>query len=394
MAWISTSGMRYSPNVNLPRWPVSGERELELLRQVLDSPQWGGFSEMVKRFEEAFAAFQQCAHCVTAANGTVTLEMALEAAGVRAGEEVIVPAISFISTATAVSRLGAIPVFVDIEPFTFNMDPERAEQAVSPRTKAIIPVHFGGPMADMDRLTALARRHGLVLIEDAAHAHGSEWNGRRAGNFGLCASFSFQNSKVMTAGEGGAITTNDASFAGRAWSFANQGRRPDAGWFHHYTLATNLRLSAWQAAVLVAQLERLPEQIELRTRNARMLEAELSGVPGLKLQQPPAQVNRHSFYLLLGRIDKNTFGLTRDEFHQAMMERNIPCTPFYPHPLYGNPLYRNGGCRIEPCPVAEACIGDSFWMPHRVLMGDQETTLAIAAAIREAGAAARKHHRL
>jgi dTDP-4-amino-4,6-dideoxygalactose transaminase len=368
--------------MNIPQWPIGNERELELLKEVLDSTNWGGYHEFIGRFEQAFAAFQHCTHGVSAVNGTVTLEMALEAAGVRPGDEVIVPAITFISTATAVSRIGATPVFVDIEPYTFNMDPAHAAAAVSSKTKAIIVVHFGGPLADMDRLMALASERNLILIEDAAHAHGSEWNGRRAGSLGLAGSFSFQNSKVMTSGEGGILTTRDAEFAERARSIGNQGRRTGQGWFHHYTLGTNSRITAWQAAVLLAQLERLPEQIRLRNHNAALLKKELARIDGLTFQQAPPKANVNSYYLLLGRIDERKFGMGRNEFHKRITGAGIPCTPFYPHPLYGNPLYQRGGCRVEPCPVSEACIQDAFWFPHRVLMGDEETTREIAAVVK------------
>jgi dTDP-4-amino-4,6-dideoxygalactose transaminase len=368
--------------MNIPQWPIGNERELELLKEVLDSVQWGGYHEFVGRFEQAFAAFQNCTHGVSAVNGTVTLEMALYAAGVGPGDEVIVPAITFISTATAVSRIGATPVFVDIEPYTFNMDPARAAAAVSAKTKAIIVVHFGGPLADMDRLTALAQERSLIIIEDAAHAHGSEWNGHRAGSLGLVGSFSFQNSKVMTSGEGGILTTRDPDFAERARAVGNQGRRTGGGWFHHYTLGTNSRITAWQAAVLLAQLERLPEQIRQRNHNAALLRQELAGVDGITFQQVPRQVTANSYYLLLGRIDERKLGVNRDEFHKQVTAAGIPCTPFYPHPLYGNPLYQQGGCRVEPCPVSEACIQDAFWFPHRVLMGDEETTREIAAAVK------------
>ncbi len=366
----------------IPNWPVHGERELELLRGVVESGQWGGFHQIVTSFERDFAAFQQCGHGISAFNGTVTLETALEACGIGPGDEVIVPAISFISTATAVSRVGALPVFVDIGPFTFNMDPERAAAAITPRTKAILVVHFGGLVADMDRFCELASTHGLALIEDAAHAHGSEWRGRRAGSFGLAGSFSFQNSKVMTAGEGGMLTTNDAGFAERCRSFINQGRREGQGWFHHYTLGTNLRMTAFQAAVLTAQLERLPDQICGRARAARRLRTELADVAGLRFQDQPPEATAHSGYLLLGRIDAARFGATRDEFHRRMTAAGVPCTPFYPHPLYGNPLYSAGGCRVGPCPVAEACVEDAFWFPQRVLMADDETLREIARAIR------------
>jgi dTDP-4-amino-4,6-dideoxygalactose transaminase len=364
--------------MQIPNWPISDEREIELLREVLASGRWGGHSDFVKKFEREFAAFVDCAQGVSAMNGTVTLEMALCAAGVAPGDEVIVPAISFVSTAMAVSRIGATPVFVDIEPLSFNMDPERAAAAITPRTKAIIAVHFGAAIADMDRLTPLAAEHSLALIEDAAHAHGSEWNGRRAGGLGLTGSFSFQNSKVMTAGEGGILTSNDAGFAERAWSIMDQGRKPGGGWFHHYELGSNYRITGLQAAVLLAQLERLPQQIAHRAHNAALLRAELADVSELQWQAIPNQQNVSSWYLLLGRTP------ARDEFHRALTAQGVPCTPFYPHPLYGNPLYQRGNCRVEPCPVAEACIRDAFWLPHRALLGDEETTREVAAAIRHA----------
>jgi dTDP-4-amino-4,6-dideoxygalactose transaminase len=368
--------------MRIPKWPLATDTEVGLLRAVLESHQWGGFHEFVDRFERDFAAFQHARHGVSCANGTLALEMAMAAAGIGPGDEVIVPAISFVSSATAVSRAGATPVFVDIEPLSFNLDPGRAAAAIGPRTKAIMPVHFGGPLADMDRLMPLARERGLTVIEDAAHAHGAEWNGKRAGSFGACGTFSFQNSKVMTCGEGGILLTSDDGFAERARALANQGRQTGGGWFHHYTLGSNFRITALQAAVLLAQLERLPGQIGVRGRNEELLRGELRDVPGLAFQEIPPQVNARSHYLLLGRIDQGKFGISRDEFHKALTGRGIPCTPFYPHALYGNPLYQSGGCRVEPCPVAEACIRDAFWLPHRVLMAEEETIREIAAAIR------------
>jgi dTDP-4-amino-4,6-dideoxygalactose transaminase len=369
--------------VQIPKWPIATERELELLQQVLASDRWGGYHPFVVEFEQKFAAFQHCAYGVSAVNGTVTLEMALEASGIGQGDEVIVPAISFISTATAVSRVGATPVFVDIEPYSFNMDPERAAAAITPRTKALIVVHFGGPMADMDRLLPLASEHELVLIEDAAHAQGSEWRARRAGSLGRAGSFSFQNGKVLTAGEGGMLTTNDPEFAEFTASFANQGRRKDGGWFHHYSLGTNYRITGLQAAVLLAQFERLPEQIAVRQRNVHLLRQCLADVPGLHVQQIHGGVTADSCYLFLGRVEPARFGHTRDELCRKLASQGIPCTPFYPHPLYGNPLYQQGGCRVEPCPISEACIADAFWLPHRVLLADENSIAEIGAAIRE-----------
>ena len=359
--------------MNIAKWPVAGDRERDLVRSVLDSQQWGGFHEIVNRFEKQFAAYQHCSHAVSTFNGTVSLEMMLAVAGIGPDDEVIVPSISFVSTAMAVSRIGATPVFVDIEPYTFNVDPERVEAAITARTRAILTVHFGGSLCAIDQIREFARHHALILFEDAAHAHGSEWNGKRAGSFGLASSFSFQNGKVMTAGEGGIVTTNDAGFAEQCRSFANQGRQPGAGFFHHFTSGTNLRLTALQAAILVAQLERLDSDIAVRQRNEEFMRRELAAIRGLTFQRIPAAVNRRSHYLLLGRIDAKAFGMSRDQFHHHMIQHGVPCTPFYPHPLYGNPMYAEGGCRVEPCPIAEACVQDAFWLPHRVLMSDEET---------------------
>jgi dTDP-4-amino-4,6-dideoxygalactose transaminase len=364
--------------MNVPSWPIAGEREIELLREVLQSDRWGGYHPFVGQLEQSFAAFQQCRHGLAAANGTVTLEMALEALGIGPGSEVIVPAISFVATASAVSRVGALPVFVDIEDDTFNIDPACVARAITPATKAIIPVHFGGPMADMDRLCNLARANDLFLIEDAAHAAGSEWNGRRAGSIGVTGSFSFQNSKVMTAGEGGMLTSNDDAFAARARSILDLGRKPGGGWFFHYELGTNYRITALQAAVLIAQLERLPEQNKRRAHNAAIVREALHDFPGIRFQRVPPSAEVHTNYLLLGRT------ANRDEFHRRVLAAGVPCTAFYPHTLYNNPLYQRGGCRVEPCPVAEACIRDAFWLPHRVLLGSEEDARELAGVLRRA----------
>lgn len=369
--------------MGIPNWPISGARERELLDEVLASDRWGGFHPIVERFEREFAAFQHCRFGLAAMNGTVTLEMALEALGVGEGDEVIVPAISFISTATAVSRVRAIPVFVDIEAETFNIDPRRVREAIGPKTRAIMPVHFGGPMADMDALTEIAAAHGIAIVEDAAHAHGSEWNGRRAGGFGSFGSFSFQNGKVMTAGEGGILVANDEALIDRAREVANTGRRKGEGWFYHYTLGSNYRITAWQCAVLIAQLERLPEQNCVRLRNVAAIREELADVPGLHFQRVPPAAAVHTNYLLLGRVDGD-----RGAFHRNLTAAGFPCTPFYPHTLYENPLYRERhNCRVMPCPHSEARVTDAFWIPHRALLGDEIETEALASAIRNAATA-------
>ncbi|MFQ3684156.1 DegT/DnrJ/EryC1/StrS family aminotransferase, partial [Roseiflexus sp.] len=196
-----------------PRWPQWDEREEQRVRDVLHSDDWGGFAPVVAEFEHAFAQYHGAAFGIAAVNGTQTLVAALMAVGTGPGDEVIVPPYTFIATASAVRLVGATPVFADIEADTYNLDPDAAEAAITSRTRAMIPVHFAGHAADIDRLTVLARRHGLVLIEDAAHAHGASWRGRMCGSLGDVGSFSFQSSKNMTAGEGGVLTTNDRALA-------------------------------------------------------------------------------------------------------------------------------------------------------------------------------------
>jgi dTDP-4-amino-4,6-dideoxygalactose transaminase len=374
--------LSYAEGVTIPSWPQSDERELELLRAVLDSPQWGGFHPFIQQFEQSFSAYQHARHGIGAFNGTVTLEAALKVLGIGPGDEVIVPAISFVSTATAVSRVGAKPVFADIEPWSFNMDPGRAEEAITSGTKAMIVVHFGGVLAQIDMFSAICARRGLLLIEDAAHAHGSEWLGRRAGSFGSFGSFSFQNGKVLSSGEGGMLITNDDALAERARSLVNQGRKRGESYFKHFDLGTNFRLTAFQAAVLIAQFERLPEQIAVRTQNARLLKRLLADVPEIVWQKLPEQVTQNSFYLLPGRL--RDARITRDEFHRRLEQAGVPVTPFYPFPLYGNPVYqRADSCRVMPCPNAEGCVEDAFWLPHRLFLASEETIHEAAMRIRE-----------
>lgn len=369
-----------STKIPLPQWPQADEREAELLRNVLESGQWGGFHPYIKEFEDSFAAFQHCQSGVATFNGTVSLELGLTVLGIGAGDEVIVPAISFITTATAVSRVGAIPVFVDVEPDSFNMDPARVREAISPDTKAVMPVHFGGTPCRIEEIAALCAEHGLFLLEDAAHAQGSELNRRRMGSFGVAGSFSFQNGKVLTAGEGGILVTSDAEFADKARSIANCGRVVGRSFYEHHNLGTNFRMGAFQAAVLLAQMERLPEQIEVRDANASLLKELLADLPQIDWQSQRAGITQNCWYLLVARVQEP--GL-RDRLREALTDAGVP-NAFYPHTLYHNPLYTSAPCRVMPCPVAEAMISDSFWLPHRVLLAEEDAIRQTACVMRNA----------
>ena len=376
-----------------PSWPVLGPGDLERVREVLESPHWGGNGEIVEAFEELFAQYHDSSYGLAVTSGTMALELSLHALGIGPGDEVVVPAHSFVATALAVSRIGATPVFVDIDPDTYNIDPIRVAEAVSDRTRALIPVHFGGVVADIDRLSDLAADRGLLVIEDAAHAHGAEWYGSRAGGLGACGIFSFQNSKAMTAGEGGILTTNDEALASRARSIANAGRLPGRGWFEHFDIGTNLRMTAVQAALLSGQLERLQDQIRLRAANFARFRESLAEVDGFELQEAPEGATVQTRYIVPGRIVERLFGLGRDDFVGAVQAEGIPIRPFYPHPLYANPVFRQLPHRTLPCTVAEQATRDSFWLPMRLFMGTQEDAADAARAIVKVHQASRPRRR-
>lgn len=325
-----------------PSWPVFGRAEEQRLRRVLHSGKWGRLhGSEVAEFERRFAARHGCKHGIAVANGTVSLRIALLAAGIRADDEVIVPPYTFFSTASAVIEANAIPVFADIELDTFNLDPRAVEAALTPRTRAIIPVHFAGLPADMDALMRIARRRKLIVIEDAAHAHGARYRGHPAGSLGHLGSFSFQSSKNMTAGEGGILTTNDDAVAEACRSIHNCGRVPGGLWYEHHVISGNYRLSEFQGAVLNAQLDRLESQTQRRDRNGQYLAARLGKLPGLHPQARPAGCARHSYHLFMLRLDPREFGVPRAAVLEALQAEGIPCSAGYGFSLHHQPMFRN-----------------------------------------------------
>ncbi|MDQ3750643.1 MAG: DegT/DnrJ/EryC1/StrS family aminotransferase [Acidobacteriota bacterium] len=362
------------------QFPVFDERELMALKEVLESGVWGGYNPKVAEFEQAFAEFHQTRFGITAANGTVTLETALAAAGIGAGDEVIVPPISFIATATAVLRVGATPVFADIDE-TCNLNPARVGEAMTERTRAVIPVHFAGQPADMDALMEIAEKSQLIVIEDCAHAHGAMWRGKSIGSFGDFGSFSFQASKNLTAGEGGFLTTNNEDLAEIARSICNQGRHTGGAWYEHFRLGTNYRLTGWQAAVLLSQFSRLPEQIEQRNKNARCLNEQLNGIDLVSLPPVDERVTRHSFYLYLIRLNLEQFpGLTKDKFVKVLEAEGIPCSAGYPHPLYKNQVFDDYQHIRNDCPEAERMCDDTFWVSHEIMLSQPDTLNDVGSA--------------
>ena len=267
-----------------PKWPIYGEEDKEALISVLESRKWGTLGPRVKEFQEKFAAFVEAGHGLAVSNGTVSLEIALRAMGIGPGDEVIVPPYTFVATASSVLAAGAVPVFADINPDNFNnIDPSAAEAVITPRSKAVIPVHMAGCPADMDPIMAIAKKHGLQVLEDAAQAHGAEYKGRKVGSIGHAASFSFQETKNLSAGEGGILTTSSAEFWEKCWTIHHTGRVPGGAWYQHEFPGSNHRMTEWQAAILLGQLKRLAEQMETRDRNAALLYRQLENIEGINL---------------------------------------------------------------------------------------------------------------
>ena len=336
MSKLALSGGKPVRERPFPAWPVFDAREEKLMLEVLRSGQWWRYTlgealdpaagessqrSKVADFQERFAAMHGSQYGIACANGTAALEVALRALGVGPGDEVIVPPYTFIATATAPMLIGATPVFCDVDLTTLNLDPARLEEAITPRTKAIVPVHFAGLAADMDAIGRIAARHGIAVIEDAAHAHGGFWNGRPLGSIGAAATFSFQASKNMTAGEGGLITTNDPAVAEICESLVWVGRKMGRPWYEHHRLGWNYRLTEFQAALLIAQLERLEEQTARRQRNAEYLSTRLRKVPGIQPLAVPSYATGHAWHIYVFRFDAETFGVSRGTFLQGAHSR-------------------------------------------------------------------------
>lgn len=372
-----------------PTWPEVDESDRRAILDVLESKVWGGYHPAVGELEHRMASDHGAAFGIAVANGTVSLEIALAAAGVGPGDEVIVPPISFVASATAIARVGAVPVFVDVDPLTINLDPERAADAITDRTRAIVLVHFAGCPADLDAYVAMSRERQLTLIEDCAHAPGAKWRGHLVGSFGAFGSFSFQASKNLTAGEGGMLLTSDPELAETARSIANQGRRTGGLWYEHVRVGTNARLTGFQAALLLSQLNRLPEQTRRREAAAERLRSGLRAVDGLE-PTPPAldsRVGAHAYHIFSMRLEADIFGASRARVIEALAAEGVPVTASYPHPLYRNALFASEPHRVEDCPQAEAYCRDGIWLPHQALLAEPTWIDSVVEAVEKVRAA-------
>jgi dTDP-4-amino-4,6-dideoxygalactose transaminase len=358
-----------------PAWPVWDNAERTALREVLESGKWW-FGERVTRFERDYAAFQDAGHCVTCTSGTSAAEICFQVLGIGPGDEVIVPPYTFVATASSVMRMCGTPVFADVDT-SWCIDPDAIEAAITPRTKAIVPVHFGGRVADMDRINAIAANHGLTVLEDACHSWGSKWRGKGTGALGQAGVFSFQYSKNITAGEGGAILTDDEPFAEACRSVTNCGRVKGSAWYSHMQLGTNARLTEFAAALLSAQLGRLEEQTALREKNAAFLNSALGEIEGIAPQPGDERMTRRAYHLYCVRLDPETFGCSRERFVEAAEAEGLAICSGYAAPLYKQPLFAR---RVDQhdynrdrCPVTEdLCYRSGMWFSHTLLLGTEQ----------------------
>jgi dTDP-4-amino-4,6-dideoxygalactose transaminase len=358
-----------------PAWPAPDDEYVEAVADVVRSGRWGGFpepGEQASAFEVAFAAFQGARHGVLMMNGTVTMEVACKALDIGWGDEVIVPALTFAATAYAPMAAGALPVFVDVEPATWCIDPDLVEAAITPRTRAIMPVHLGHQMADMDRISEIAERHGLAVIEDCAHAHGQRWRDRGAGCIGDFGSFSHQSSKILTSGEGGSLLTDDDRLARRAHSIIDCGRPKDAD-EQEFTFGANYRLSELHAALLVVAMRRFPSQLEERAVHGKLFERMVADVPGVRVMPHDERITRWSFYNYVFAIDPELFaGATNDAVCQALEAEGIDAEVQYP-PMSRYDLFQPSLSRL-PVAVEHA---------ERLDPGRMSFPVAEAAGLRE-----------
>lgn len=375
-------------------WPQFDDRERKALMAALESRNWGGYpfpSPLASAFGQRFADYHGAAFGIPCANGSVTLEIALQACGIQAGDEVIVPCYTFMATASCVVRLNGVPVFVDVEDRNWCLDPAAFEAAITPKTRFVIPVHLGHQCADMDRILEIAARHGITVIEDCAHAHGGQWRGKGVGSMGAFGSFSFQSSKLMTSGEGGALICNDDLLRQKAMSLINCGRQEPGydGIGPDHLFGANYRLSELQIAVLTAQVDRLDEVTHKRAAMFEYFRKTLhANVEGIRVLDTDPRVTRQHAYQTLMRFDTNAFaGIHRDRFIEAMEAEGVVFHGDFYVPLYQIPIFNaksaqwpmlrerygegilEGGSGIS-CPVAEeAAYNQSLWMHYPMLSG-------------------------
>jgi dTDP-4-amino-4,6-dideoxygalactose transaminase len=383
-------------------WPVHSNHEARSLLQVLRSGNWGGYpfpNAHASAFAERFAKFHGAKYGIALANGTVAIEVALKAIGIKPGDEVIVPAYTWEGTVGPILLHNAVPVFVDVDPDTYCLDARLVEQVLTSKTRAILPVHLAMNFADLDAILRIARSRKIAVIEDCAHAHGGKWRGKGAGATGDAGCFSFQSSKLLSSGEGGALITSNLEVYERAQSYVNCGRASASDKFRHRLIGFNHRITEFQAAVLEAQLERLPKQAKTRQANMEHFEKRLRGTHGLAFLKRDKRITRVAAYQFVFKYLAEHFaGIPRAAFLAALEMEGIPCDGLFYEPVYRSALFPVHPAeypalswgRAEPldlkalyrCPVSEnAAYREAVWLPHHIFLGNRKDTDDIANAV-------------
>jgi len=378
-----------------PSWPRISKDIKKNLFNTLENDGWGVGSDAVKNFEDKYAKYHDAKFAISTSSGTTALWVSLKAAGVKAGDEVMLPPYTFIATGSSILMANAIPVFVDVDPDTFNMDPTKIEAAITDKTKVIMPVHIAGNPADMDKILAIAKKHNLKVIEDAAQAHGAEWNGKKVGALGNAGIFSFQTSKNMSAGEGGIIISNDDDLMAACFSYANCGRVRGGGWYEHHHLGGNFRLNSMAASMLSTQLETLESDMDLRDKNRKILDEAISKIDGLTITKMYPKATRSANHLYLLRYDKDKFnGIPREKFFKVMQTEGVYTYSGYV-PLNREKLFTLVDTKEYPWleginykdmnfPITEKlCTEEAVWLKQNHLLGTKEDTDDIIMAFKK-----------
>ena len=340
--------------------PFIGEKELEYVTDCLKSNWISSKGKYIDEFEKRFANYCGCKYGITTTSGTTALHLALASLGIGSGDEVIIPTFTMIATAFAIIYTGARPVLVDAEPEAWNIDTTKIEERITPRTRAIMPVHIYGHPCDMDPIMEIAEKHNLYVAEDAAEAHGAEYKGRKAGGIGHVNCFSFYANKIITTGEGGMVVTNDPTIAEKARRLKDLAHSPEKR-FLHTDVAFNYRMTNIQAAIGLAQFEKIDELVERRRANAYLYNSLLKAIEGIKL--PPEKEWARNVYWMYSILIEDDFGMSRDELMLKLKEKGIDTRTFF-IPVHKQPGFLNIGLfKGENYPVAEEISEMGLYLP-------------------------------
>ena len=402
MGKLAITGGKPARKKPFTQWPMSTKAEAAALKDVLTSTKWGGQpfpGKHATAFAKKFAKVHTVKYAQCVNTGTVAIQASLIAVGIQPGDEVIVPAYTWEGTVGPVLLVNAVPVFVDVDPDTYCLDAKLIEKAITPKTKAILPVHLGMRFADMDEILRIAKKHNLKVIEDCAHAHGGMWKGKGAGSMGDLGAFSFQSSKLITSGEGGAVITNNLEYMELVQSYINAGRASLTDNFHHRIIGFNYRLGEFQAAVLGPQLDRLPKQAAIREKNMKRFESKLQNTPGIGFLKPDPRITRLAPYgYVIKYFADKVKDIPRAAFVAALQLEGVPCDGLFYEPVYKSSLFpiqakdfpALSWNREKPldlrsmysCPESDrAAYHEAVWFPHQHFIGSAADVDDIANAI-------------